>query len=240
MLRQSLSTTVLVKTNVGYAPEYGIFEIGRAVDGLKDDGLANEKKLLAITLYSKTRDVKALYFELRDILATITDDLKHKALGFTPIAPTHSYEHPINLNEITLDGEAVGVIGIAHPEVGKKIDKKANIVFAEVDMQKFSACENASIRYAEPSKFPPMTYDLSLELRAGDLFSKLREAWDGIADEIMKGTRIVDTYDTETIHSITVRFEFGSNERTLSSAEVQDVMDKVIENLSNMGIRLRG
>ena len=85
-----------------------------------------------------------------------------------------------------------------------------------------------------------MTYDLSLELRAGDLFSKLREAWDGIADEIMKGTRIVDTYDTETIHSITVRFEFGSNERTLSSAEVQDVMDKVIENLSNMGIRLRG
>ena len=241
-IRRSMIPTQLcqVKTNVGYAPEYGIFEIGRAVDGLKDDGLANEKKLLAITLYSKTRDVKALYFELRDILATITDDLKHKALGFTPIAPTHSYEHPINLNEITLDGEAVGVIGIAHPEVGKKIDKKANIVFAEVDMQKFSACENASIRYAEPSKFPPMTYDLSLELRAGDLFSKLREAWDGIADEIMKGTRIVDTYDTETIHSITVRFEFGSNERTLSSAEVQDVMDKVIENLSNMGIRLRG
>jgi lysylphosphatidylglycerol synthetase-like protein (DUF2156 family) len=67
---------------VGYAPAFGIFEIGRVVTGMTEDNLCVEKKKLAITLYSKTEDVKALYFKLRDILAVITDDIKHKTLGF--------------------------------------------------------------------------------------------------------------------------------------------------------------
>lgn len=58
--------------------------------------------------------------------------------------------------------------------------------------------------------------------------------------EILKSTKIVDTYDTDTVHSVTIRFEFSSNERTLSSAEVQKIMDKIISNLSENGVKLRG
>ena len=47
------------------------------------------------------------------------------------------------------------------------------------------------------------------------------------------------TYDTETIHSITIRFEFGSNERTLESTEVQQIMDKIIANLEKINVKLR-
>ncbi|MBR1731790.1 MAG: hypothetical protein IJ725_05105 [Ruminococcus sp.] len=84
-----------------------------------------------------------------------------------------------------------------------------------------------------------MTYDLSLELKPGMLFSKLKEAWNGLAENILKSTKIVDTYDTETIHSITVRFEFVSSERTLESNEVQEIMDKIIENLGKIDVKLR-
>ena len=56
---------------------------------------------------------------------------------------------------------------------------------------------------------------------------------------ILKGTRIVDTYDTNVFHSITIRFEFSSAERTLSSAEVQEIMDKIIANLKNIEVTLR-
>ncbi|MCH5299270.1 MAG: phenylalanine--tRNA ligase subunit beta [Ruminococcus sp.] len=241
-IRKSIIPTQLcqVKSNVGYAPEYGIFEVGRVVEGVDENNLCVERKKLAITLYDKTCDMKSLYFKLRDILATISDDLKHKTLSFKATEATHSYEHPINLNEIILDGEVIGTIGIVHPVVGKKIDKKANIVFAEIDVEKFAGIENASIQYSEPSKFPPMTYDLSLELKAGTFFSQLMKCWKGVGEDILKGTKIVDTYDTETIHSITVRFEFSSNERTLSSAEVQEIMDKIIENLKGIGVNLRG
>ncbi|MEE1172990.1 MAG: phenylalanine--tRNA ligase subunit beta, partial [Ruminococcus sp.] len=176
---------------------------------------------------------------LRDMLAVIADDLKHKALNFEEAQPEHSYEHPVNLNKIMLDGVEIGKIGIVHPVVGKNIDKKANIVFAELDMNAFAAVSNASILYDEPSKFPPIDYDLSLELPAGMLFSKLSECWKNEGKEILKNTKIVDTYDTDTIHSITIRFEFSSNERTLSSNEVQEIMDKVVENLAEIGVKLR-
>ncbi|MCH5297163.1 MAG: phenylalanine--tRNA ligase subunit beta [Ruminococcus sp.] len=228
-----------VKTNVGFAPDFGIFEIGRVVEGLDENNLCIEKKKLALTLYSKTKNMKSLYLELRDILAVITDDIKHSTLSFRTAQPKHSYEHPVNLNTIILDGKEIGTIGIVHPVVGKKIDKKANIVFAELDINAFADAKDNGISYEEPSKFPPMDYDLSLELPNGVLYDKLTECWQKEGGSILKNTKIVDTYDTETVHSITVRFEFSSNERTLSSAEVQEIMDKVIANLSAIGVNLR-
>jgi phenylalanyl-tRNA synthetase beta chain len=241
-IRKSIIPTQLcqVKTNTGYAPEFGIFEIGRVVKGLDKNNLCIEEKNLAITLFSKVTSIKSLYLKLRDILATIADDLKHKELVFKVAEPHNSYEHPTNFNEIFLDGKKIGTIAIAHPVVSKKIDKKANVVFAEVNVDSFANVANSSILYNEPSKFPPMDYDLSLEIPQGTFFSNLKECWEGLGKGILQNTKIVDTYDTDEIHSMTVRFEFSSNERTLSSKEVQDVMDKVIENLKNIGVNLRG
>lgn len=240
-IRNSIIPTQLcqVKTNTGFAPDFGIFEIGRVVEGLDENNLCIEKKKLAVTLYSKTKDMKSLYFELRDILAVITDDIKHSTLSFKTSQPKHRYEHPVNLNTVILDGKEIGTVGIVHPVVGKKIDKKANIVFAEIDMNAFADAKDNGISYEEPSKFPPMDYDLSLELPNGVLYDKLTECWNKEGGSILKNTKIVDTYDTDTVHSITVRFEFSSNERTLSSAEVQEIMDKVIANLSAIGVNLR-
>ena len=240
-IRNSIIPTQLcqVKTNASYSPDFGIFEIGRVVNGVDENNLCVESKKLAVTLFSKTKDVKTLYFELRDMLAVITSDLKHETLSFKKAEPKHSYEHPVNLNAVMIGNREIGTIGIVHPVVGKKIDKKACIVFAEIDMSEFTEAENAAIVYEEPSKFPPIDYDISLEIPSGVFYSDLAESWKNEGGAILKNTRIVDTYDTDTVHSITVRFEFSSNERTLSSNEVQEIIDKVIANLEKLGVKLR-
>ena len=241
-IRKSIIPTQLcqVNTNKSYAPTFGIFEIGRVVEGLDENNLCIEKKNLAITLFSKTETVKDIYFKLRDILAVITDDLKHKELSFRLCDAQHSYEHPVNLNEIILEGEVIGKIGIVHPVVSKKIDKKASVVFAEIDINKFASVNNDSIQYSEPSKFPVMNYDLSLEIPEGMFFEQLKDCWKNLDCEILKGTKIVDTYETDKFHSMTIRFDFASHARTLSSTEVQEIMDKIIANLGEIGVKLRG
>ena len=240
-IRNSIIPTQLcqVKTNASYSPDFGIFEIGRVVNGVDENNLCIESKKLAVTLFSKTKDVKTLYFELRDMLAVITSDLKHETLSFRKAESKHSYEHPVNLNTVMIGEKEIGTIGIVHPVVGKKIDKKASIVFAEIDMSEFTNAENAAIVYEEPSKFPPIDYDLSLEIPSGVFYSDLAQSWKNEGGAILKNTKIVDTYDTATVHSITVRFEFSSNERTLSSNEVQEIIDKVIANLEKLGVKLR-
>ncbi|MBQ1639566.1 MAG: phenylalanine--tRNA ligase subunit beta, partial [Ruminococcus sp.] len=99
--------------------------------------------------------------------------------------------------------------------------------------------ENASILYAEPSKFPPMDYDLSVVVPKGVLFADMRTCWENEGAGILRGVRIVDSYDTSVFHSETMRFEFSSNERTLSSAEVQEIMNRIIENLKAINVTLR-
>lgn len=240
-IRNSIIPTQLcqIKQNSNFFSDFGIFEIGRVVNGVDKNNLCIESKKLAITLFSKTKDVKSLYFELRDMLAVIAGDIKHCALTFKSAEPSHSYEHPINLNKIYMGNKEIGTIAIVHPVVGKKIDKKASIVFAEIDVNDFALVGDMGITYEEPSKFPPIDYDLSLVIPKGVLFSDLKEAWETLGTNILRNTKIVDTYDTENVHSITVRFKFSSNERTLSSAEVQEIMDKVIENLGKINVELR-
>ncbi len=240
-LRNSMIPTQLcqVKSNVSYSPEFGIFEIGRVVNGLDENNLCIENKKLGITLYSKQTELKTLYFRLRDILVELARDVKHSELEFVRTEPTHPYEHPVNLNRVILGGIDIGIIGTVHPTVEKNIDKKGNIVFAEIDVNKFAAADTKPIEYDEPSKYPTMDYDLSLDMPKEMLFAELTRCWKSDDSGLIKNVSVVDTYDTEEIHRITVRFEFSSNERTLSSAEVQKVIDSITNKLADINVTIK-
>ncbi len=237
-LRRSMIPTQLcqVKANTSFAPDFGIFEIGRTVDGLDENNLCREYKKLAITLYSKTKSTQELYYELRDMLAVITDDLRHKALTFAPMEATHSYEHPRNLNQILCGGADLGVIGVAHPLVAGRIDKKAAIVFAEIDVQAFAAIPDAGIEYAEPSRFPEIEVDLSF---VSDTFAPIARAIESAKCDWIRNVRVVDTYQDASGKSITTRLTFAHPERTLTREEVMAVADTIIDTLSRENIPLK-
>ena len=237
-IRTSIVPTQLcqVKYNTTYATDFGVFEAGRVVNGLKEDGLCNEEKKLAITLFSKTKSVEKLYFELRDILAVIADDIKHSELSFESAQATKSYQHLRNLNTVICDGKNIGEIGIVHPTVSKKIDKKASIVYAEIDMSAFANTKNKSIKYEEPSRFPEMEIDLSFITKT---FAPIKEAINAQNSPLVKGVKVVDTYEDESGKSITVRIRFSHPERTLTGDEVKQITDSVTNKLSVEGISLK-
>ena len=237
-IRKSIVPTQLcqVKYNTGYASDFGVFEIGRVIDGVDENNLCVEEKKLAITLFSKTKSVETLYFELRDMLAVISDDIKHKALSFEKKEATKSYQHLRNLNTIICDGKAVGEIGIVHPTVSKKIDKKASIIYAELDFKAFAYIDNAGIKYEEPGRFPGMEIDLSF---VSNTFAPIKEAIDAQNCELVKGVSVVDIYSDESGKSITVRIAFAHPERTLTGEEVKVVTDKVIADLADKGVSLK-
>lgn len=237
-IRKSIIPTQLcqVKTNTQYSSDFGVFEIGRIIDGVNENNLCNEKKMLAVTLFSKTKSTQELYFELRDMLAVITDDIKHKTLSYSAITAEHSYQHPRNLNAVICDGEVIGEIGIVHPVVSKKIDKKANIVYAEIDIEKYAALACGSIVYEEPSKYPEMEIDLSF---VSDKFEPIAKAIEKAKCSLIKKADVVDTYSDETGKSITTRITFSHPERTLTREEVMAVADGIIAALEEKGITLK-
>ena len=237
-IRKSIIPTQLcqVKTNTNFSTDFGVFEIGRTVDGLKADGLCNERKKLCVTLYSKTKSLESLYVELATMLSVVSDNIKHKALTFNPMEATLSYEHPRNLNEISCDGVALGKIGVVHPTVSKKIDKKAAIVFAEIDVPMFAELADAGIHYEEPSKFPAMDIDLSF---MSETFAPIGKAIQNANCELIKNVQVVDTYRDENGKSITVRLTFSNPAKTLTTDEVMEVANSIIAELNKDGIALK-
>jgi len=237
-IRKSIVPTQLcqVKYNTSYASDFAVFEIGRVVDGLKDDGMCNEQKKLAITVYSKTNTTEQIYFKLRDVLAVVADELKHKPLEFKKAEASHSYQHPKNLNSIYCDGILLGEIGIVNSAVSKKIDKKANIVYAEIDVKEFAKITNASIAYEEPSKFPEIEIDLSF---VTEKFEPVAKAIAAANCPMIKSVSVTDIYADESGKSITTKIKFADNERTLTREEVMKVVDGIIETLATEGIKLK-
>ncbi len=237
-IRRSIIPTQLcqVKYNTSFAPDFGVFEIGRTVSGLNSENLCDESKKLAITLFSKTKDVETLYFELRDMLAVIADDIKHLPLTFEKVEEKSSYKHPKNLNAIYCAGVKLGEIGVCSAQVSKKIDKKASIVFAEIDVALFATLGNAGIAYEEPSKYPEIEIDLSF---VSEKFAPISKAIEAENSPLIKKVYVADTYTDESGKSITVRIVFSHKEKTLTREEVMDVSEAIIKRLDSEGIQLK-
>lgn len=237
-IRNSIVPTQLcqIKTNVNFAADFGVFEIGKVVEGLKADGMCDEHKKLCVTLFSKTKSLENLYVELSTMLSVMADNIKHKALTFTPAEATHSYEHPRNLNTIFCDGVALGEIGIVHPTISKKIDKKAAIVFTEIDVAAFAEIKDAGIHYEEPSRFPEIDVDLSF---VTETFAPIGKAIENANCPLIKKVEVTDTYRDENGKSITVRLTFSHPEKTLTRDEVMEVAKSIIADLASRDVALK-
>ena len=237
-IRKSMIPTQLcqIKTNSSYAPSFGIFEIGRTVDGIDENNLCREHKKLAVTLFSKTETTETLYFKLIRMISVAVDDIKHKSLSFTAKETGLNYIHPKNFNAIVCDDKEIGEIGVVHPEVLKNIDKKANVVFLEVDMKDLVETENVGIKYAEASKYPSIEVDVTF---VADTFRPIKEAIALINSELVKKTSVVDTYNDANGKSITIRIVFSHPERTLVKDEVMAIVNELIAKLESKGIKLK-
>lgn len=239
-LRNSMLPTLLTFAyeNRQYAPSFGLFEIGRVVKGVTEENTCNERRSLGIVLFDKTKGEKELYFKAVEIVRYICDQLRHTAPVFSRITPAHNWQHPRNTSEILIGGEKVGEICTLHPSNLKKVDKAASVVCIEIDMDDFEKVKASQLGFNEPSKFPGVDYDLSL-VTNGKKYDEISKGWikENIAE--LDAVTLVDTYELDGELSITLRFSFSSPERTLSMEEIQQHIDKIIANLTEIGVTMR-
>ncbi|MBR6360501.1 MAG: phenylalanine--tRNA ligase subunit beta [Clostridia bacterium] len=240
-LRNSMLPTLLVMAseNKDFADEYGLFEIGRVVDGVKADGTANERKHLGIVLFSKSGDEKKLYFRALEMIDCIVSLIKQKKPSYKKAESVKPWQHPKNTAVISLDGKEFGRVCTLHPVNKTKFDKTGCVVGIEFDMNTFNSVTADAIEYKESSDMQSIYYDLSLVLGNNIRFADLEECWkkENIAE--LESVKVIDTFERLGIKSITIRFNFVAMDRTLEMDEVQKYIDAILANLSSIGVALR-
>ena len=234
-----------IPKNVDNNPEIGIYEIGRVSDGLKEDGMCNEKKRLGIVVASKKLNEKEVFFKLKEAIEQVLMDIKSIAPEFVEndTINKYNYVHPINSAGIKLKDEEIGYFSVLNPKVRDKIDKKLNVAFAEIDIDDMEKVEELPLEYKEVSKYPGVTVDLSLIVEKSISYKTLSSYIDMYPCQYLNRYYLVDIFEDEKQlpgkKSVTVRFEFVSMERTLESNEVQKMVDGLLSVLEGKGIELR-
>ena len=242
-LRVSMIPTLLsfAKENRGYADEYGIFEIGHTVEGLREDGTCNEINKLGAVLYSKVKSEEELFLRLRDAINELCSNILHREPEYVSAEADFDFEHPVNSFDIVIDGRKLGYLSVPHPVVLGNIDKKCAVAFFELYTPAFAAVKPGANKYAEPSKFPAIDIDLTFVCDpSAVVFGEVKDAAQKASGGLLAGASMKDVYtDGEGVTALTLRFSFVSRERTLSKQELQPAIDSVVAALAPLGLALK-
>ncbi len=234
-----------VAKNVDNYPEMGMYEIGRVANGLREDGLCDERKKLGIVVASKKLSDKEIYFKCKEVVEQVVATIKNICPSFAMKGKLvkYNYFHPVNNAAILLKGEEIGFFSVLNPKIRNKIDKKLNVAFAEIDIETLEKVTAADICYSEVSKYPGVSIDLSLLVDKMIRYEIVADYIKEYHSEYLQKFYLVDIFEDDRLlpgqKSITVRFEFSSMDRTLEGKEIQAMVSEILVILAQNGIKIR-
>jgi len=241
VIRSSIIPNLLcmINENKAFDSEYGIFEIGKVVDGKKDNGECNECKKLGMIIFSKDKSEKDLFFHMRDLVLTLSENALHEKFEFINEGNViHNWQHPKNTISLYWKNKNIGFFSVLHPFNQQIIDKKSSIIVCEIDMNSIENEKPRDMVYEEISKYPSIDIDLSVLVDDDRTFKEIQDLCYRIECPFLKKISVIDVYDNGQ-KSITFRQYFSSNERTLRMEEIQTYVDKLIILLADNGFMLK-
>ena len=215
--------------NAKHFDEFRIFEIGHEIH--KTAGKPIERSHLMAAIYSK-QAVESL-LELKRAVESLVPGLR--VLQGEP----NSWEHPARCAELCCQGRVIGRLSELHPTL---IDT-GRAAILDLDLALLQELKPKRASYKPVRRFPTSAFDLSviadarelagnLELRVRQFSGKLTETVEYVRE--FQGTPL-----PEGRKSVTFRITAGSPDRTLSSAEITAMYDRIVAGLTELGYEFR-
>jgi len=223
--------------------DFSLFEIGSVFKAPSSTDKCEEHKNICILAASKIKSEDELFYDLKGIMSFIAKTIKNADLDFSPCTSQYNWVHPIKSVDISYNGNLMGYITVVHPMIKKNIAKKLNIAVLEINRDVLQAIDTRVIKYKEPSKFPEVKLDYSFLVDNGTTYDKVKTDIDEFKSELLNSYSFVTIYTGKGLpegkKSMTFRFIIGSNEKTLSSDEINEFSNKLVEYMGSKGYSLR-
>lgn len=222
--------------------DINIFEIGRVVESLNEDNLANENKKLAIVLASENKGDKELYFNLKQIVEYIVRELLHSEVNYIAENKNELY-HPVNSCVIVQNELLIGEMGILHPSIAKNIDKRKAFAVLELDVEKLLELKQNKFKVAPTSKFQSVSMDFNFVADKNMPYATLEEVLQNFRANYILEHSLKDIYvNNEVLKdkiSYTVNFIITPKDKTLESSDIEKFSNRLIQTVSKIGVELR-
>jgi phenylalanyl-tRNA synthetase beta chain len=154
----------------------------------------------------------------------------------------HPALHPGQSARVLRGERVIGWLGRLHPEVAARFDLASDTYLFEFEYQ---AVQNGAVtRFRDLSRYPSIRRDLAIVTDAGVTAAALRAEVSRSAGALLKQLVLFDVYEGQGIESgrksVALGLILQDSSRTLTDADVEDVVSRVKESLKErFGAALR-
>ncbi|MEN6349854.1 MAG: phenylalanine--tRNA ligase subunit beta [Syntrophomonas sp.] len=203
------------------------------------EGLPQEKIKLGAIVAGKTESnwlknqTEMDFYFLKGILEDLLNRLGINDCIFEKVQPPSF--HPGRTARIMCRKKEIGVIGELHPLVLHNFDIKGRSCAFELDVENmFELVENKKLMESI-SRYPAVERDIAVlveeEISSSEVLKTIKEA----ENELIRDLNVFDIYSGEQVpegyKSMAFKISFQSAEKTLTDNEINQCLDKILNNL---------
>ncbi len=204
----------------------------------KGEKLPCQKKHLGCAFVGSSDNVAELFRRAKGVIGMMPRYTHMEGFTFEKNEKPYWADEVVWQN-ICLDGEKIGDIALLSKKAALACGIKVlSAVLVELDMDALKPFKSRTNRFTHMPEFPMTDYDISFLVDASVKWSDIYAAILGKKSEgaLLRDAKFVDEYKGKQVpagkKSVTVRLVIGSDEKTLTSAEIEQVANSAIKKLS--------
>lgn len=240
-----------VVKNERYFDEFSIFETAQA---FRDENytspydprekLPSQRKNVAGAFATTGKDITALFRKAKGVVEMMARYVHMETLTFRQTEKPVWADNVVWLN-IYRGDEKVGDLALLAKKVSMACGiKNMNVMLFQLDQDSLVPLKSRTNTFTHLAEYPMTDYDISLLVDGSVQWKDVAQTVRGIKSELLHGAAFVDEYRGKQVpagkKSLTLRLAIGSKDKTLTSAEIEEVASGVLNKIAKrFGAELR-
>ena len=240
-----------VVKNERYFNEFSIFETAQV---FRDENytspyderekLPSQRKNVAGAFATTGKDITALFRKAKGVVEMMARYVHMETLTFRQTEKPVWADNVVWLN-IYRGDEKVGDLALLAKKVSMACGiKNLNVMLFQLDQDSLVPLKSRTNTFTHLAEYPMTDYDISLLVDGSVQWKDVAQTVRGIKSELLHGAAFVDEYRGKQVpagkKSLTLRLAIGSKDKTLTSAEIEEVASGVLNKIAKrFGAELR-
>ena len=215
-----------------------LYELAKVYVPVEGEDLPDERVQFTLGFYGDGD-----FFTMKGVVEEFLEKIGMSARPEYDPEAGKTFLHPGRQAEILYKDTVIGYLGEVHPDVADTYGLGERTYIAVLDLPEILPFASFDRKYEGIAKFPVVTRDISMVMPKTVLVGEVEKIIEKRGGKLLEKYNLFDIYEgaqiKEGFKSVAYTISFRAKDRTLEDKDIQPIMEKILGDLSGMGIELR-
>ena len=213
-----------------------LYELAKVYVPVEGEDLPDERVQFTLGFYGDGD-----FFTMKGVVEEFLEKIGMSARPEYDPEAGKTFLHPGRQAEILYKDTVIGYLGEVHPDVADTYGLGERTYIAVLDLPEILPFASFDRKYEGIAKFPAVTRDMVMPKTV--LVGEVEKIIEKRGGKLLEKYNLFDIYEgaqiKEGFKSVAYTISFRAKDRTLEDKDIQPIMEKILGDLSGMGIELR-